>query len=419
MDWITNGQFQLPSCPLRYCPSFLAGLPRDAGWSRSSAELRTGSSDSHRTHNPSRSDDRRGLFPRRCDRDLQPRKHDREPRRLQPRQAARRSGARQVHCVSALAGYRGDIPFRAGQRYALLLRTAPAPIGLEFRRVFRWRESADFEVWDSDNVGTSGGQAFTDSAAAELYSAIWRFRRLPRERQAALVAVWARSPGPPYAWAMEAIGRHPDLGSTEPVRDFLLGRLRNGWDMNREWAARQLALNPDTTTRQAFSSLAHADSTGPGLAVLLGSHDHSPWVRHTILSIADETLASAPGPAPDILRLNGPDVDRWVITLANYEPSRRRYSRTAQMPSGSCSSGSPSGPVHVTGCDSLLLRPLAHDTSQVVRDLIWQTVEGDPAGRSVWVEDAPEPGNVTPYWTTKEPHRALLRHLVHHPLLRL
>jgi hypothetical protein len=53
------------------------------------------------------------------------------------------------------------------------------------------------------------------------------------------------------------------------------------------------------------------------------------------------------------------------------------------------------------------LRPLAHDTSQVVRDLIWQTVEGDPAGRSVWVEDAPEPGNVTPYWTTKELHRAL------------
>ena len=304
-------------------------------------------------------------------------------------------------------GYRGDIPFRAGQRYALLLRTAPAPIGLEFRRVFRWRESADFEVWDSDNVGTSGGQAFTDSAAAELYSAIWRFRRLPRERQAALVAVWARSPGPPYAWAMEAIGRHPDLGSTEPVRDFLLGRLRNGWDMNREWAARQLALNPDTTTRQAFSSLAHADSTGPGLAVLLGSHDHSPWVRHTILSIADETLASAPGPAPDILRLNGPDVDRWVITLGQLraltealqpdssDAERLMLIRIAQW----------ARPRHWVRFAAL--RPLAHDTSQVVRDLIWQTVEGDPAGRSVWVEDAPEPGNVTPYWTTKELHRAL------------
>ena len=304
-------------------------------------------------------------------------------------------------------GYRGNIPFRAGQRYALLLRTVSAPIGPEFRRTFHWRESSDFEVWHSDNVGGAVGRAFADSAAADLYSAIWRLPRLPREQQAVLVAAWARSPGPPYAWAVEAIRRHPDLCSTESLRDFLLERLRNGWDTNREWAARHLARNPDSTTRRVFSSLARDDSAGPKLAVLLGSHDRSPWVRRTILSIADQTLASAPGPAPDMLRLNEPGIDRWVATLGRLgaitealqpdssEVERSMLIRIAQW----------ARPRHWLRYAAL--RPLAHDTTQVVRHLIWQTVEGDPAARSVWVEDAPEPGDVTPYWTTEELHRAL------------
>ena len=304
-------------------------------------------------------------------------------------------------------GYRGDIPFRAGQRYALLLRVPPAPIGPEFRRVFRWRESADFEVWHSDNVGAPIGRAFTDSAAADLYSAIWRLPRLPREEQAALVAAWARSPGPPHAWAVAAILRHPDLGSTASVRDFLLERLRVGWDMNREWAAGQLALHPDSTTRGVFLSLAHGDSTEPGLAVLLGAHDRNPWVRQTILSIADQTLAGAPGAAPDMLRPNDPNADRWMITLG-----RLRATTEALQPDSSEAErimliriAQWTRPRHWLRYTAL--RPLAHDTAQAVRRLIWQTVEGDPVARSVSVEDAPEPSDITPYWTTEEVHRAL------------
>lgn len=304
-------------------------------------------------------------------------------------------------------GYRGDIPFRAGQRYALLLRVPPAPIGPEFRRVFRWRESADFEVWHSDKVGASVGRAFTDSAAADLYSAIWRLPRLPREQQAALVAAWARSPGPPYAWGVAAILRHPDLGSTASIREFLLERLRVGWDMNREWAAGQLALHPDSTTRRVFLSLAHGDRTEPGLAILLGAHDRNLWVRQTILSIADQALAGAPGAAPDMLRPNDPNVDRWMITLGRLrattealrpdssEAERIMLIRIAQW----------ARPRHWLRYAAL--QRLARDTAQVVRRLLWQTVEGDPAARSIWVEDGPEPGDVTPYWSTEELHRAL------------
>jgi len=304
-------------------------------------------------------------------------------------------------------GYRGDIPFRAGHRYALLLRTAPAPIGPEYRRVSHCQAAASSEARHSDKVGPTVGRAFTDSAAADLYSAVWRLSSLGREQQAAQVAAWARSPGPPYDWAIELILRHPDLGAAEPIRAFLLERLRVGWDLNREWAAGQLALHPDSTTRKVFLSLAHGDSDGPKLAVLLGSRDRSPWVRQTILSIADQTLAGAPGPAPDMLRLNEPDVDRWVITLSRLraiaealqpdrsEAERLMLIRIAQW----------ARPRHWLRYAAL--RPLAHDTTWVVRRLIWQTVEGDPAARSVWVENAPEPGDVTPCWTTEELHRAL------------
>jgi HEAT repeat protein len=298
-------------------------------------------------------------------------------------------------------GARGDVFFREGSRYALLLRSAPPPVGPEFRRIFHWRQSGEFEVWRSDLVGG----VFGDSAASDLYAAIWRMPKLPRFEQVSRLAAWARAGGPPRAWAVEAIDRHPELWG-DPLRDYFMERLRIGWDLNQEWAARQLALHPDTTTRAEFLRLARGDSVSRKLAIIVGSRDRTAWVRNTIMSMADEALGAA-GVLPDAFRPNSPGAERLALTLGTFreltealipdssEAERLALIRIAQR----------ARPRHWLRYAAL--RPLAHDTAQVVRDLIWQTVKGDSASLRVWVEDAPEPDEVTPYWTADELHRAL------------
>jgi len=248
--------------------------------------------------------------------------------------------------------------------------------------------------------------ASADSALGALYRSIWKMPRLPSAEQVATLANWGRTGGPALNWAAEATGRHPDLWGI-PIRDFFLERLRVGWDLNQEWAARQLSAHADSTTRGVFAVMAGGDSTQRRLAVLLGSRDSTAWVRRTILMIADDALAGIPGQLPYLNRLDTPDFERWLPTLqllgaltealspANSEPERLALIHIAQR----------ARPRHWLRYAAL--RPLAHDSSEVVRELIWETVRGDSASRTFWIEDAPEPDEVTPYWTADELHRAL------------
>ena len=289
---------------------------------------------------------------------------------------------------------RGGVPPRAGYRYALLLRDAPPPAGPEFRRVFQWREAAQFEVWHSAVVSPEVGAAFNDSAAAALYGAIWTLPQRRRSDQVADLAAWARSGGPALSWAGEAIGRHPEVWG-DPLRDFFLESLKGRWEWNQEWAARQLAMHPDTATRAEFLRLASGDSLMRELAIILGSRDRVPWVRQIILMLGEKTLSDLPGPLPNFFDWRTLRALTEALSPASSAAERRLLIRIAER----------------ARLDHWLryaaLRPLARDTSAVVRGLIWQTVRGDSASRSVSVEDGPEPDEVTPYWTADELHQAL------------
>lgn len=291
--------------------------------------------------------------------------------------------------------------FLEGERVAMLIRDAPPPAGPEFRRVFHWCDEAQFEVWHADHLRPN----FDDSTAAALYSGIMRLPSLPRPEQVSMLAGWAEAWDTPLQWAEEVVVRHPEFWG-EPLRDFYLERLRRG--ANQPWektAARRLALHPDTTTRAEFLRLAHGDSLSWEAAFYLGSQDRTPWVRQAILALGAKTIGSLSGPAPDFCDLS--DHGWWsgalgplhAMTVAlspdSSQAERQMLIRVAQL----------ARPRHWLRYAAL--RSLARDTSVVVRDLIWQTVRGDPTARCSWVEDAPEPDEVTPYWTTEELHCAL------------
>ena len=301
---------------------------------------------------------------------------------------------------------RGGVPLRAGYRYALLLRDVPPPAGPEFRRVFQWREPAQFEVWHSDVVRPEAGGTFGDSAASALYAAIWSMPQRRRSDQVSTLAAWARSGGPALSWAGEVVERHPGVWG-EPLRDFFLERLKVGRDLNQEWAARQLAMHPDTTTRAEFLRLASGDSLTKKLAIILGSRDRTPWVRQVILTLGEESLSGLPGPLPNFFDWRAPHSERWG-------PILRTLSALTEALSPDSSAAERRLLIRIAEQARLdhwlryaALRPLARDTSAVVRGLIWQTVRGDSASRSVSIEDAPEPDEVTPYWTADELHLAL------------
>ena len=166
-----------------------------------------------------------------------------------------------------------NAPFRAGERYAMLLRSPPPASDCEFCQVFHWRRSIDFDVWHHDLIGPRGRYTFSDSAAVALYLAMWRFPRFPLDAQESTLVRWARSPGPESGWAHDTIGRHPAFAASGPVRTLLVDLLQQGPHRDQRWAAYLLAPYPDSLTRRVLVSLATEDSAGPGHAIVLGAHD--------------------------------------------------------------------------------------------------------------------------------------------------
>jgi len=326
---------------------------------------------------------------------------------------------------SPLLGQSGQHRFVAGVHYALIVRDPSPPEGPEVRRALAWRPHAQFDIWKDGWTGNRSDSLYVKVMGARpghpedldttqflrAYRVLWGLSRQTREEQRNTLAT-LMLPGSDESWVIEALNRHPDLWG-EPIKSQYLKRLDDSKldFFRREWAARQLAKHPDADTRSRLRTFAEkSDTLSRTLAVVLSAHDETPWVRSTLLRIANQMPDSVPDPFDSgrgrVRRRSYEEDERISQVLEVFssliealDPShadeRQALIRIAQ--------GAPTSP----GIWIRVLHRLEPDTSRVVRELVWQILEDAPrTGAWSW-EDGPREDDILPYWIGEDLNRAM------------
>ena len=324
-------------------------------------------------------------------------------------------------------GQHGERKYILGVHYALILGDPSPPAGPEVRKALAWRPYAQLDVWHDEWAGD-----LSDSSRIKImpprpghpdqdttyylraYRVMWDFARQTREEQRKGLASLMPPGSAGGSWVAAALDHHPDLWG-EPIRRQYLDRLDDSKleFFMREWAARQLAKHPDRETRNRILAYAKGDTLGRTLAVLLCASDETPWVRKTLLQIADQMSDSIPDPLANararrgrpgavdyqeeermgnILKLFMSLIEALDPRNVNEREALLHIARTATTRSG------------------LWLRVLHRiqpDTSRVASDMAWQTLEDAPRSGALNWEDGPRAGDVLQYLNRDDLNRAL------------